>query len=196
MIISDPRQAAMFGHPMRGRILLWCARQARSLTELKAKFGLSLSKLHYHTGQLVEAGLLTVERTQPRGGRPIRFYRAVAEEFAIPQEHLPAGPSEKWSLELRRSLSDAANRAEGLTATYGADADGNLMVRMLPPGPGRGAPRVRELWKVVPLDAQQRIDLAREMAELLNRYAQPAARPGAELYWVHAAFAPRRGPAG
>jgi DNA-binding transcriptional ArsR family regulator len=190
--ISDPRQAAMFGHPMRCRLLLWCSAKERSLSQMKARFGLSLSKLHYHVTRLVRAGLLAVSRTQPRGGRPIRFYRAVAEQFRIAQEHLPAGPSERWAAELRRSLNDAANRVEGMAATYSADPEGELMVRMLPPAPGARPPRVKEMWRVVRLDAQQRVELAREMTELLDRYAGPAGSAASELYWVHAAFAPRR----
>jgi len=190
--IADPRQAALFGHPMRSRILLWCARDERTLSGMRAKFGLSLSKLHYHASRLLDAGLLTVSRTEPRGGRPIRHYRAVAREFHIPHELLPAGPSDHWAAELRRSLNDAANRTDGMTVSYGSGPGGDLLVRMLPPSAGTRPPRVKELWRVVHLDAQQRTALAREMAELLDRYAQPAPGQGADLYWVHAAFAPRR----
>ena len=192
LTISDPRQAALFGHPVRSRILLWCAKEDRTLSQMKGVFGGSLSKLHYHVDRLLQAGLLALSRTEPREGRPIRYYRAVAEQFRIPQELLPAGPSERWAAELRQSLNDAANRAGEMSVTYSADPDGKLLVRLLPPGAGAKAPRVKELWKVTALNAQQRADLAREMAELLERYAKPAAGPGSELFWIHAAFAPRR----
>lgn len=196
LTVTDPRQAAMFSHPVRSRVLLWCAREERTLSQMKARFGLSLSKLHYHVGQLLDAGLLTVARVEPRGGRAVRHYRAVAERFVIPQEHMPAKPSERWAAALRQSLNDAANRGEDLAAHYGAGEDGEMVVRMLPASARLRAPRTRELWRVVPLDAEQRTALAREMAELLDRYAGPAAGPASEPYWVHMAFAPHRSPTG
>ncbi|RNI19012.1 hypothetical protein EFY87_17300 [Flexivirga caeni] len=49
----------------------------------------SLPKVHYWVRSLYDAGILEIVAEQRRKGRPIKRYRAVAEEFIIPAEKLP-----------------------------------------------------------------------------------------------------------
>lgn len=190
--IDDPLQTAAFENPLRARVLVACGAAERSLSDLRRLLGVPLPKLHYHVSRLLDANLLTVSRTQPRGGRPVRFYRAIAERFLVPQESLPALPSETWLAELRRSLHDEIGRAGEVALLYGPGPDeGSFQVRLIRPepvGPSRGM----DLWRVLKLTPRQRAMLAKELAEVFERHAKAEPEPGAETFLAHAAFAPRR----
>lgn len=198
--IEDPAQAAVFDDPLRARLLLACGRTERSLSELRRETGQPLSKLHYHAGRLIASGLLVVSRTEPRAGRAVRFYRAVAEAFLVSQAAIKSPTSALWSRELRESLADAANRRE-LWVLYATDEQRRFRVVLTdrdgrPPRPG-GPVRAREYWKILRLNPDQRLALARDIEELLRRYEAPEPAGQGEPYLLHAAFAPRRrGPAG
>lgn len=186
--IASRVEAAALDHPVRSRLLLACALRERSLTELAKEIGQPLPKLHYHVGRLVDGGLLRPSRTVPRAGRPIRYYRAVAESFLISLADMGEPAAEGWSRELRRSLAEQANRRE-LSLFYHADEAGRFKVRLIDPeGKGRSS-RAFDYWKVLRLTAEQRTALAAELAAVISRYEAPA--PGGEPFFVHAAFAPK-----
>ncbi len=191
--IADPARAAAFENPFRVRVLIACGQRERSLSDLRVLFGTSFARLHHHVARLLAANLLVVSRTQPRAGRPVQFYRAVAERFVVPQESLPTLPSEVWSAELRQSLQNEVGRAGEAALLYApGDKDGTCEVRLLRSEPS-APPRGMELWQVVRLTPRQRAELAKELAQTLARYAKAEPEPGAEPYWAHAALAPRLG---
>lgn len=183
-------QAAALDHPVRARLLLACARRERTLSELAREMGQPLAKLHYHAARLVDCGLLRVSRIEPRPGRPIRHYLAIAEAFQVSLADVGEPVGEKLARELRQSLGEQANRRE-LSLLYRLDEAGGMRVQLLDPD-GRGrTSRVYEHWKVLGLTAQQRAELAKELTALIARYE--AAPPGGtvEPVLVHAAFAPK-----
>jgi hypothetical protein len=190
--IEDAAQAAVFENPLRARVLIACGPAERSLSDLRRLLGMPFPKLHYHVGRLLAAKLLTVSRTQQRAGRPVRFYRAVAEHFLVPQESLPALPGEALSAELRQSLRDEIDCAGEVALLYGpgsaAEAFQVRLVRPEPPGPSRAL----ELWRVLQLTPNRRTALAKDLAEIIRRYAQIEPETGAEAYLAHVAFAPKR----
>lgn len=190
--IGDSLQAAAFENPLRARVLIACGPQERSLSDLRQLLGVPFAKLHYHVGRLLGAKLLVVSRTQPRAGRPVRFYRAVAERFLVPQESLPALPGEALAAELRQSLRDELDRAGEVSLLYGPglteDAFEVRLIRPEVPGPSR----TMELWRILNLSPRRRAALAKELAEIIKNYAQLKPEAGAEPYFVHAAFAPKR----
>ena len=190
--VENPLQVAAFGNPLRARVLIACGVEERSLSDLRRLLGVPLPKLHYHVARLLDAKMLTVSRAQPRGGRPVRFYRAVATRFLVPQEALPALPSEAWMAELRHSLRDEIGRAGEVALLYGPGVEeGSFQVRLLRPEPV-GPSRSIELWRILRLAPGQRAALAKELAEVLERHAKAEPEPGAESFLAHAAFAPRR----
>jgi DNA-binding transcriptional ArsR family regulator len=183
--VADRAQAAALEHPLRARSLMACVAEDRSLTDLHRLTGQPLAKLHYHVTRLLDAGLLRVSREQPRGGRPIRLFRAVAEHFLVPQEFLGELPGEAMAADLRNLLQ----RSRGdVSLRYAADPRGNLRVTLERDETGQ-APRAIELWQVFRLSRQQRDALAKELRELFERYAK--AEGGSETILAHAAFAPR-----
>lgn len=190
--IQDPLQTAAFENPLRARVLIACGAMERSLSDLRRLLGLPLPKLHYHVSRLLDAKLLTVSRTQPRGGRPVRFYRAIAQRFLVAQESLPALPSEAWLAELRGSLHAEIGRAGEVALLYAPGPDeGTFQVRLVRPEP-MAPSRGMDLWRVLKLAPGQRAALAKELAEVLERHAKAEPQPGAETFLAHAAFAPRR----
>jgi len=186
--VTSDAQAAAFANPMRMRLLVACARRERSLTELSQLLDAPLAKLHYHAGRLLDLGLLVVARSEPRGGRPVRYYRAIAEGFELPYEFLPILPAEGWSTGLRTSLRREYERAD-IALLYAPDEHEDARVHVVRGGPAAPMPCF-ELWRPLRLDTQQQKELGRDLAKVLERYCQLEGGPGAEVLLVHAAFAP------
>jgi DNA-binding transcriptional ArsR family regulator len=189
LVVQHPRHAAAFSHPLRLRILMLCAAQESSLSELQKKLNVPLNRLDYHVRRLLEAGLLLVSRTEPRAGRAIRYYRSAAKSFLVPQDRLPELPSERRSSELRQSLSNELGRGDERHVLYSAGPEGKVLVRLTPQG-GSPSARGMELWRLMKLSSKQRALLGRELNQLLERYAGSPQEAGSESYLVHAAFAP------
>jgi len=63
--------------------------QDHSVSEAADLLHAPLAKVHYWVRSLHDAGLLSVVREEPRKGRAIKRYRAVASEFVVPAEALP-----------------------------------------------------------------------------------------------------------
>ena len=183
--VADRAQAAALENPLRARLLIACVAQEQSLTGLRRLTGETLPKLHYHITRLIDARLLRVSREQARAGRPIRFFRAVAPGFLVPQELLGELPGEAMAAELRRLLQ--ANRGD-VALRYGSDAKGNFRITLVREET-RPSVKAIELWQVFRLSRQQRDALAKELRELFERYAK--SEGGSETILAHAAFAPR-----
>jgi hypothetical protein len=187
--ISSRAEAMALDHPVRSRLLMACAPRERSLTELALELGQPLPKLHYHVGRLTACGLLRQARVEPRAGRPIRHYRAVAESFLISLADVGESLAEGLNRELRRSLAEQTNLGE-FSLYYHTDEIGRFRVRMIDrDGRGRGSSAF-EHWKVLRLTAEQRTALAEEIAAVIALYEAAASSAG-ELFLVHAAFAPK-----
>ena len=184
-LVGNRIQAAALENPLRARLLMACVAEERTLTELQHLSGQSLSKLHYHVARLLDAGLLRVTREQARGGRPIRFFRAVAQSFLVPQAFIGELPGEAMAAELRNLLQ--RSRGE-VSLRYAADSRGGFRMTLVR-DESESSPKATELWQVFKLTRQQREALAKELRELFERYAK--VEGGNESYLIHAAFAPR-----
>lgn len=190
--ITTRQQSVCFEHPARCWALTACGARERSLSELAAELGVPLPKLHYHIERLLAARLLVVSRSEPRAGRPVRFYRAVAESFLVPQEGLPELPGDRWGAELRTALQKDLGRGGDIALLYMRSPEGRFMVRLIRDQTAP-APRGFEQWRTIRLTQAQRADLAQEFAAILTRYSEAEAELGNDAYLVHAAFAPRDG---
>jgi DNA-binding transcriptional ArsR family regulator len=183
--VANRAQAAALENPLRARLLMACVAGERSLTDLQRFAGQTLPKLHYHVTRLLDGGLLRVSREQKRGGRPIRYFRAVADSFLVPQEFLGELPGEAMAVELRNLLQ----RSRGdVSLRYAADERGGFRMTLVRDEAGP-SPRALELWQIFRLTRQQRDELAKELKDLFERYSK--AEGGSEALLAHAAFAPR-----
>lgn len=189
--ITARDQVVAMDHLLRAKMLLACAHRERTLTDLAEEFEQPLSKLHYHVGKLKKAKLLRVSRLEPRAGRPILHYRAIAEAFLLNSAELSEPFGEKLASELRRSLATDVNRRSRFML-YDLDEADRFRVRLLESEDGRPKAGAFEYWKILKLAPGQREALAADLAEVIKRYEKecPAASSHPP-FLVHAAFAAR-----
>jgi hypothetical protein len=150
---------------------------------------LPLPKVHYHATRLVDCGLLRTSRIEPRRGRPVKHYKAIAEVFLVSLADIGEQVSEGLSRELRKSVGQQVNRRESYLR-YFLDPSERLRVSLEDPEGRSVTERAMDHWKIMRLTPEQRLDLAAELTALIARY-EDASVEGGELYLVHAAFAPK-----
>jgi DNA-binding transcriptional ArsR family regulator len=85
----------LISDPVRQRILGLLCRKAMSATELKNEIADAPSNLHYHVDRLREAGLIQLERTEPRRGATEKYYRAVARAYTLAPELAALVPADR-----------------------------------------------------------------------------------------------------
>lgn len=74
-LLSDP-VAVKFLEPFLGR--------ERSASQAAAELGVAIDTLLYRINKFLDAGLLEIDRLEPRAGRPIKIYRTIADGFYVP----------------------------------------------------------------------------------------------------------------
>jgi predicted ArsR family transcriptional regulator len=185
--VSDPRAAAALADPERRRLVLLLAGSDRTLAEIARTAELDLKRLHYHVGQLCRLGLVKITGSRRRAGRPVKFYRAVAEAFFVPAEVAASGPSKALATQLDRSLAALRNRTqEGVL--YFRSQDSGPQIRAVPDPAAKNVPAA-ELWRVLRLSRSEATSLARGIKDLVNHHARNQ-RTTEKSYLVHFAFAP------
>lgn len=184
--IESERAAAAFSNTRVRALILHLVGHEHSLTQLRPMTGMGLSLLSYHLQRLLKLGLVDISREAARGGRPIKFYRAVAKTFYVPSHLCLVMPGDNLSVELRANLERArrSNYGEGMLYSYEPDVGPRM--RRLQDGASANA---TEIWSVLKLSTAQAGRLAEEMRALIGRYE---AGPGKGIsYLIHAAVAPR-----
>jgi predicted ArsR family transcriptional regulator len=185
--VIDPRAAAALADPQRRRLVLLLAGSDRTLAEIAGTAELDLKRLHYHVGQLCRLGLVRVTGARRRAGRPVKFYRAVADAFFVPAEVAASGPSKALAMQLDRSLAALRTRTqEGVL--YCRSQDSGPQIRAVA-DPAAKNIAAAELWRVLRLSRSEATSLAREIKDLINHHARNQ-RPTDKPYLVHFAFAP------
>ena len=184
--IESERAAAAFSNTRVRALILRLVGHEHSLTQLRPMTGMGLSLLSYHLQRLLRLGLVEITREAARGGRPIKFYRAVAKSFYVPAHLCSVMPGDNLSVELRASLERArrSNQGEGMLYSYEPDV-GPRMRRLSDGVSANGT----EIWSVLKLSTAQAGKLAEEMRALIARYE--AGQGMGVGYLVHAALVPR-----
>lgn len=180
--VTGSRMAAAFRDPLRRRLILLLAAKERSPAELAQITGIELKRLHYHVLALQRLCLLKVARTRKRAGRPIKYYRAVAEAFFVPDEVDASSPGEALMAELRRSLDRLRDPSREGTLYHLAQ---NAEPRMR--SVGGTAPS--EHWLRLRLSRADAARLMKDIEACLQSFA-PREDPTAQLCLVHVAVAP------
>jgi len=91
----DRAHLRLISDPLRQRILELLCRKAMSATELRGEIADAPSNLHYHVDRLREAGLIRLERTEPRRGATEKYYRAVARAYTLAPELAALVPGDR-----------------------------------------------------------------------------------------------------
>ena len=183
--IRSSAAAAVFSDSRRRRLILEFAKGPCSMSEMSAATGMPLSLLSYHVRRLQGLGLLRFVRAQARGGRPIKFYEAVAKAFFVPADLASEPPSHEMTKALRTALDQAEIQSGGAGMLYFLDAERRPRMRRLAGATSRSA----EFWRRLALTHDEARELAAEMEALLGRYGMRA-RASAKQYLVLCALAP------
>ncbi|WP_155299315.1 helix-turn-helix transcriptional regulator [Deinococcus kurensis] len=118
--VTDPAAVALLAHDRTRRVLGAFLGREQTVAGAAREAGLDLRVVHRDVQALRRAGLLHVIRAQARAGRPVKVYRARADDLFVDARHLPpqAGEGQAAALdalfhhaaerEFRRALSDFA----------------------------------------------------------------------------------------
>lgn len=136
----------------------------------------------------VELGLLKIVAEQPRQGRSLKLYQAVAQAFLVPDELMPRMPGDLLTDELRERIEQEMT-AHGSSHLIKADSDGNPLLAPLGAEDGEELPY--EAWRILRLTRANATTLREEMAALLDRY-EDRQTPTAREWLVHAAMVIRQ----
>jgi DNA-binding MarR family transcriptional regulator len=177
-------------HLLRAWLLMACTRQERRLGDLARELSFPLPKLHYHVAKLIDCGLLRVHRMEARRGRPIKYYKAIAEAFLVNAADVSEQVSDVLSRELRQSMARQVNRRDSYLR-YHLDELGRFRVNQVEPEGGDLKVRVLDYWKIMRLRPERRDALAAELTALIGRYEDASSSDDGELFLVHAAVAPK-----
>lgn len=210
LVVTDARQAKLLVDRQQLDYLAPFVGREASATEAAAELRVDLDHMSARIRRLVAVGLLTVERVRPRRGRPVKLYRAVADEFFIPLDTLSferdVFRSERWwHRRFLRSLTTALVRhLAGDRSDSGAlvrrDDSGHLA---LEPADGDGRPwdlRHRDApvvvfeWHSLRLPPEAARRLQRDLLEVLTPYREHRGERGDE-YVVGVLMAPTGEPA-
>lgn len=214
--MEDAEAAKVIAEPAALRYLEPFVAQERSVGQVAQELGVSPSGVLYRVRQFLRLGLIVETRAEPRNGRPIRYYRSVADGYFVPfqatsvtnQEALAAHAFRRLREQLDESVGQAWVKAFGEERPIGIQVyrgpQGRLS-RNIAPDP-RGLPSERPLdallepeapavwdsWGTVRLSGEEAKALQRELAALLQRYWPPS-RSATGEYLLRLAMAPLTG---
>ncbi|PZA06259.1 MULTISPECIES: helix-turn-helix domain-containing protein [unclassified Meiothermus] len=191
-ILADPDIAVYLKPFMRGPTTVKAAAEEGKL---------SIQSMHYRVLQMLRAGLLEVVGLEPRRGRPIKRYQAIARAFRVPLELVP--PASLAALEdavfWKRSFERGVARALGLPKyerqllvrlnedgimLWGSDAGGDAQDFL-----DEASPAVLNFWSAgLRLSRAEAKALQRELWEVYARYEH---RRGPEKYVLHLGLVPK-----
>lgn len=207
MVVQDPNAARALADPDTRRYLEPFLGRERSVRDAARDLNSHLNPVLMRVRRFVRLGLLTITREEPRGGRPVKYYRAVADGFFIPYDGTDFPSPEAWFVaefarrEHRLALSVAREalawgvrrgrrdigkrvfrRADG---TLGADfAFGpEVDLDLLDPE----APAIAYTFSFTGLEHAEAKALQAELLSLARRYG---GRSGGQTYSLRLALAP------
>ena len=184
------------------------------MSEVAAELQVNMSSVLYRVRQFIRLGLLEETRIEPRKGRPVRFYRSVADGFFAPFAATPLVTQEALSPHafgaFQRALNESVGRAwlaaAGERQTLGVhlyrNESGALSQNIVPDPdldePTRffgqllepDEPAVWDTWGSLKLTREDAKALQHEIASLLERYYPKVKETGGDAYIVRLAMAP------
>jgi hypothetical protein len=209
LVVTDPAAARFLSDVRSLRLLEPFLDRDCSVKEASEALGLSLQSMHYRVGRMVALDLIAVVGSEPRRGRPIKRYRAVADSFFVPLSLLDEGPDtlgtaaghafrEQLARGLRRAfdLTLTDLRGWGIELTRGERAF-SMVVRRGPDGESYGRrfiddpdlPAASSSWHDLWLEHDRARALMQEIYTLIGRYQREGSE-GGQRYLLRFGFAP------
>jgi Helix-turn-helix domain len=126
--VKNEEQARLLTDPVVRQLLEPFIGSERSATQAAEQIGCSVQRLLYRIEQFKRAGLLLETRQERRSGRPIRYYRAVADGFRIPFAFTPFADVEAMIARQHAPYDRLRNRASARQAIQ-KGYDGRVLYR-------------------------------------------------------------------
>src|SRR5579871_6054782 len=97
--IASPAELRALADPLRQRILAALVERPATAKQVAALLGEKATKLYHHFGTLEAAGLIGLVETRAKRGTVEKYYRAVAEDFAVDRDLLEGtrGPARGYA---------------------------------------------------------------------------------------------------
>lgn len=202
--LSYPEGAALFTTIGLLGYLRPFLRRERSVTAAAAMLGVDANRVLHRVRRLEKLGLLRVSRLEPRAGRPIKHYRAVADEFFVPHEAVSDRTLEEVMLAIDEGLRHlfyesyaAVLRGEVAFEGWGwrvfGGEDERLIVEFAA-GPGEPldtladhSPALVDHWGMLALSFPEAKALKGELEALWRRYRTGS---GGSMYLVRLGLTP------
>lgn len=213
LALSDPEAARVVADPKARRYLEPFIGQERSVGELARELKVDMSSVLYRVRQFSRLGLIEQARLEPRRGRAIRYYRAVADGFYVPftstahatTETLAPNTFGNLQVLLNKSIAAAWTEAAGEPRALGIHVyrgENGLPSQNITPPPDEDEPNrffakllepdgpaVWDTWGTRRLSGEDAKKLQRELAEVFRRYP-PDDNEGNRTYMIRLAMAP------
>ena len=200
--VTSPRAIKALGNVEQARYLKPFFREALSLTQAAERLGMSVEALYRPVTRLEKLGLLRVVKTEPRGGRPVKYYRTPGSAFFIPASlvglELGLKNERSWHRLLERSLIEWWLGGIASSADWGlhvmpskvGDEESLAVSPGLPPQlPERNAASdpTHFAWYKVELAEEDSLAFKRALLDLTAEF-KARERAGETRYVVHMAF--------
>lgn len=211
--VEEPEAARVVTDPVARRFLLPFVGQERTVSKVASELEVDTSSMLYRVRQFIRLGLIKEARVEHRQGRPVRYYRSVADGFYVPFQITPLTTQALLSphvfsclqTQLNESVGRAWLAASGEHQTIGIhvfrNTEGSITHNIVPDPeddqPNRffdqllepDAPAVWDTWGNLRLEREDAKALQMEVATILQRYRLKE-KEGEQEYILRLAMAP------
>jgi transposase len=202
LVVTDPAMVEVLVAPKTARFFLAFLAREVSANEVAKELEVSVSRLLYWIRRAEACGLLRVSRTERRAGRPVRYYRSVADVIFLPADATDETDlvqvlrlwSDPWQALFVESVVRALRRVKLTGLRFSRSAGGRIDIKYAS-GPQENAdltpadmPAIwggwyTDLW----LDPQDAKAFQLELRDLQQKYL---AKRGRARYIMRLALAP------
>lgn len=202
--VTDPEAAVFLTQPGSARYIEPFLGQECTLKDAAEILQTSMSGMFYWVDRMLALKLLDITRIEQRRGRPIKHYRATAEEFFVPFHVTRAGTYEDMLRESEKPQHDLMLRGLAKVRETQQNHWGILLSRedtgairyhftSLEPSPSTPDPRkpaVFSGWITAHLSHEQALLLQQRMKLMLEEVTVHGADGEGEAYVLHVGIAP------
>jgi hypothetical protein len=212
-VLDDAEAATFVTLPTTSRYFLPFLARERSAAQVARELGVDAGSVGYRVRQMIQLNLIHETRSQKRAGRPIRYYRSVADRIFAPLSLTPisgirdlfalarAGSTasieaslenawleiarvQQWGTHLYRPAPDAAPNRDFVPENL-TDSPLDFWDVVLSPR----TPPVWDQHAIVHLTRQEAKEVQRELSLIVDRYSHPQTEQRREPYVLQLAFA-------
>jgi hypothetical protein len=179
LTVTDPAQIdLLLDVTAAQRVGVFMGRE-HTLGTAAEELSIPASSLAYWVKQLLRAKLITITRLEPRAGRAIPHYRAVADEFIIPFAAMPPDAHEQFVGSARSLMyekltaavdSSRRNNHNGVGVRISMQPNRHLEFGVTKEDPPPLTKAI-ESWGEIGLTTEEHAELSKALNDLIDRYS-------------------------